>query len=234
MKALALVVIVAASSCATSQVFVPPEQASRLERTLVGERRFLRVSMFGTPFFGDATRKLLTPVAPDQVRLLENPNGSPVNPGPVEATFPVATAVRVRGLEFPSAMVMGQRVLFTPRSLIWVTVELAGAPKNALPFVLVLRPGLRSEAEVLSELERVLSKEDPSPRLEAFSESVREAVRTKRALPEMPAEALEMAWGAPESRRIELVGAQRRETWQWAGKRSAKLVDGRVVDLTDH
>jgi hypothetical protein len=218
--------------CATSQVYVPADQAARLERQLAGEARYLHMSMFSTPFFGDDTKKLLTPVAPDQVRLLENPDGSPVNPGGIEHTWPVGTPVRIKRVEFPSATVMAERVLFTPRSLAWVSVELTSGPRNALPFVLVLRPGLRSEDEVRSEVDRLLSREDPTPQLEAFTEAVREAVRTKNAVVDMPAEALEMAWGSPEVKRIELVGQQRRETWKWAGARSAKLVDGRVSELS--
>jgi len=221
------------AGCATAQVAIPPTQVADLERTLNGDQRFLRVSMFLTPFFGDATKRLLTPVPPELVRLLDGADRKPLNPGPVERIFPAGTAVRITKVEFPSAWVMTERVLYTPRSLVWVYLDVAGAPKNAPPVVLVLRPGLNTDQDFLAELERHLTREDQATRLESFSDPVREAIRAKSVLVEMPAEALEMAWGFPESKRIELVDTQRKETWRWGdGARTATLVDGRLTAFT--
>jgi len=227
------VVALAFTGCVTAQVAIPPTQVSQLERQLNGEQRFLRVSMYVTPFYGDATKRLVTPVAPELVRYLDDTGGKPLNPGPVERTLPAGTAVRIMKVEFPSAWVMTERVLYTPRTLVWVYLDVAGTPKQAPPYVLVLRPGLKTDQEFLAELERHLSREDQARRLETFSEAVREAVRTKAALVDMPAEALEMAWGYPESKKIELVGAQRKETWRWAdGLRTATVVEGRLTTFT--
>ncbi len=233
MRLAGAVVALAFTGCVTAQVAIPPTQVSQLERQLNGEQRFLRVSMYVTPFYGDATKRLVTPVAPELVRYLDDTGGKPLNPGPVERTLPAGTAVRIVKVEFPSAWVMTERVLYTPRTLVWVYLDVAGTPKQAPPYVLVLRPGLKTDQEFLAELERHLSREDQARRLETFSEAVREAVRTKAALVDMPAEALEMAWGYPESKKIELVGAQRKETWRWAdGLRTATVVEGRLTTFT--
>lgn len=224
---------IALGGCATAQVAIPPTQVADLERTLNGDQRFLRVSMFLTPFFGDATRRLLTPVPPALVRLLEGTDRKPLNPGPVERIFPAGTAVRIAKVEFPSAWVMTERVLYTPRTLVWVYLDVAGAPRNSPPVVLVLRPGLQTDQDFLAELERHLTREDQGKRLEGFSDAVREAIRGKSVLVDMPADALEMAWGFPESKRIDLVDAQRKETWRWGdGARTATLIDGRLTAFT--
>ena len=221
------------TGCATAQIAVAPVEAARLERSLAGQTRFLRVSMYSTPFFKDSTRSLLTALPPEEVDLLDNPDGSPVSPGRVERTVAAGTRVRIRQLEFPSATVMAQRVLFTPRTLAWVYLDVAGAPKDAPPSVLVLRPGLTSAQDVLAELERYVSTEDPSPLLGTFSEAVRDAIKMKTATAEMSADALEMAWGYPAQKRLELVNAQRKETWKWPRKRWAVLLDGRVTSLSE-
>ena len=221
------------SGCVTAQVAIAPTQVADLERSLNGEQRFLRVSMYLTPFFGDATKRLLTPVPPELVRLLDGTDGKPLKPGPVERTFPAGTAVRIMKVEFPSAWVMTERVLYTPRTLVWLYLDVAGTPRQAPPYVLVLRPGLKTDQDFLAELERHLTREDQSKRMESFSDGVREAIRTKSVIVDMPAEALEMAWGYPESKRIDLVGAQRKETWRWAeGLRTATLLDGRLTTFT--
>ena len=103
------------SGCATAAIAVPPEQATRLERELTGEERFLKVSMYSTPFFKDASKRLLTPVAPELVQLLDNPDGTPINPGPVKQIFPVGIKARIKGIEFPTPLAMTGRVLMTPR-----------------------------------------------------------------------------------------------------------------------
>ena len=231
MRGALVALALAVAGCATSQSYVAPEEATHLQRELTGQRFFLAASMYVTPFFGDATRALLTPWPPDEVRLLESPDGSPIAPGPVERIVPVGARAQVERLEFPSPTTMAERMLYTPRSLIWVFVKVSGAEVGPRPLVLVLRPGLRSASEVRSELERSLTLQDPGPRLQGWSEAVREAIRAKKAIPDMTAEALEMAWGLPERKRIELVGPERRETWSWPGTRSALLVDGRVTAL---
>jgi hypothetical protein len=224
------VLALALAGCATAQVSVPAEQASSVERELRGEQRFLKVSMYVTPFFGDTTRRLLTPVPPDEVRLLENPDGTPMSPGAVEQIVPAGTPLRIVEVEFPTAVTMTQRMLYTPRTLVWVRVEFATV-KSSRPLVLVLRPGLRTADELRAEVSRALTSEDPRARLEALPDPVREAVRTKTAVVDMSADALEMAWGWPESRRIELIGTSKHERWSWPNKRSATLIDGRVTEL---
>ncbi|MBE2252420.1 MAG: hypothetical protein IAE78_23005 [Myxococcus sp.] len=232
MRSALLGVLLSLSGCATSQVFVPPEQAAALQRSLAGEERYLRIAFFGTPFFGDSTKKLLSPVSPDQVRALNNPDGTPVSPGPVERVFAPGTAARVLKVEFPTAYAMSERVLYTPRTLAWVYLDVAGTPKQSPPYILLLRPGLKDEHEVLSEVERYLSKEPVKPLLDGFTETVRAAVLEKKAIVDMPAEALEMAWGYPEQKRFELEGTVKKETWLYAeGRRQAVLRDGKVAEL---
>jgi hypothetical protein len=149
----------------------------------------------------------------------------------VQATWPAGTRVVILKVEFPSSWVMAERVLYTPRNLAWIYVDVAGSPRG-MPFVLVLRPGIKTEDEFVAELDRLLTRDDPAARIASFSEGAREAIRTKNAVVEMPAEALEMAWGFPESRRIELDGTHRKETWSWAqGRRVAVLVDGAVTEV---
>ena len=218
--------------CTTTQVFIPSEARPGLVRQLEGAERFLKVSCFATPFFGDASKKLLTPVAPDEVRLLDNPDHTPIFPGAVEQTFPAGTLVRIKKVEFPSSFTMTERIFFTPRTLVWLYLDLAGTPRGTYPYVLVLRPGLTDEIGFLAEVERYLTQIDPAARLLAFTDPVREAVRSKRAILDMPADALEMAWGYPESKQITFDSDRKLESWTWpGGRRVALLIDGRVTEL---
>lgn len=189
--------------------------------------------MYLTPFFGDTTKRLLSPVPPELVRLLDDTDGKPLKPGNIERTFVAGTAVHITKVEFPSAWTMTERVLYTPRSLAWVYLDVAGTSKNLPPAVLVLRPGIKTDQEFLAELERYLSAEDASKYLENFSDGIREAIRTKTVIADMPAEAVEMAWGYPESKRVELVGTAKKEVWRWADDlRTATLLDGRLTAFT--
>ena len=218
--------------CTTTQVYIPSEARPGIVRQLEGEDRFLKVSFFVTPFFGDASKKLLAAVQPDELRLLQGTDGTPIHPGAVEAVFPAGTLVRIKKVEFPSSFTMAERMLMTPRTLVWVHLDVGGTPKTAPPYVLVLRPGIRDEAEFLSEVDRYLGKEDPNPRLVALTDPMREAVLTKRAILDMTADALEMAWGYPESKKYSFEGERKLETWTWpGGKRVALLSDGRVTEL---
>lgn len=222
------------AGCATLGRQIPLEQRGSLERRLLGQERFLAMSFYVTPFFGDATLRLLTAWPPDEVRLLDDAGGAPIAPGPIQVVLPAGSRARILKIEFPSALVQAGRVLMTPRSSTWVYLDVAvpGAavrPADTAPLVLVLGTHLGSEVEVLAELERSLAERDPSAQLAQWSPQVREAIAKKQTVPEMPAEAVVMAWGPPESRRITREGELRREEWVWpGGKRRLRIQEGRV------
>lgn len=231
--ALLLLASFATATGCTSHTALSTEERVRLERELAssGRARYLRLSFYVTPFFRDASKKLLTAVPPEEVRLLEDTGGEPVSPGPVERILPAGTRVHVLKTELPTAFVVAERILFTPRTQPWVYLKVDGEPEGP-PLILVLRPQIKSAQEFLAEMERSLAEQDPSRTMEAWPEAVRAAVRNKTAVTDMPAEALEMAWGPPELKRISFEGSVRREDWVYpGGKRRAQLSDGRVTQF---
>jgi hypothetical protein len=228
MRRLLLLAPAALSAGCASYTQLAPQERNAIERGLTGPERekFLKLSYYVTPFFGDASKKLLTHVPPEEVRMLNHPNGEPVNPGPVEKVLPAGRRVRIVRVEFPTSWAVTERVLYTPRTQPWVYLEVADEPRTR-PFILVLRSRINSKDDFLAEVGRFLSDRDPQPMLDGFSEGVREAIRKKTAIAEMPAEALEMSWGYPEIKRID--APNHREMWVYPGRRRiAYLVDGRL------
>lgn len=226
----AVPLLVALAGCA-SYTKLAAEDRARLERDLTGREsaKYLRLSYFVTPFFGDASKKLLSSVPPDEVRLLNHPDGSPVNPGPIEKIIPAGRKVRITKVEFPTSWVVMERIPYTPRHQPWVYLEVEGEPK-AQTFILPLAPGINAHDKFVAELGRYLSEQDPARVMEAWNESVREAVRTKTAVTDMPVDALEMAWGVPELIRKDREGTSLKEVWVYPGrKRIAHILDGRLV-----
>lgn len=226
MRALLALCLAFSSGCASYTQLAPADRAG-IERSLLdAPSKFLRVSFHLTPFFGDKSKRLLTDVPPELVRLMKHPDGSPVNPGPVLETLPAGTRARVVDVEFATALEVAGRVLFTPRDRAWVIVQIEGQP---LPATMVMPSHFRSQAEFLGELERYLSAYDPSPQLAELNPRVQEAVRTKAVVLDMTAAALEMAWGYPEKKNITYEQGARREEWIYVDrKRVAYLLDGRV------
>lgn len=233
-RLLAVLVALVAAGC-KSHTQIAPEDRASLEQTLTGHEadRYLRLSMYTTPFFGDASKRLLTPYPPEDVLLLNDTSGKTVSPGAIEATLPAGAKVHIRQVEFPTAWVVTERILYTPRTWPWVYVDVEGAPKGP-PLVLVLRPNLKTREEFLAEVDRYLSAQDPAAQIGAFSEAVREAIRQKKTVPEMPAEALEMAWGYPEAIKRTLEGTVHNEEWIYpGGRRHAFLTEGRLVRVEE-
>ncbi|MFL5343325.1 MAG: hypothetical protein ACJ8AT_00935 [Hyalangium sp.] len=235
MKRLLVVLVALVAAGCKSHTQIAPEDRASLEHTLTGPEadRYLRLSMYTTPFFGDASKRLLTPYPPEDVLLLNDTSGKTVNPGAIEATLPTGAKAHIRKVEFPTAWVVTERILYTPRTWPWVYVEVEGAPKGP-PLVLVLRPHLKTREEFLAEVDRYLSSQDPAAQISAFSEPVREAIRQKKTVPEMPAEALEMAWGYPETIKRTLEGTAHNEEWIYpGGRRHAFLTEGRLVRVEE-
>ncbi len=235
MKRLLVILLALWGSGCKSHTQIAPEDRAALEQALTGVEadRFLRVSVHVTPFFGDASKRLLTPYPPDEVLLLDDAKGRTMEPGPIEATLPSGARARIRKVEFPTAWVVTERILFTPRTLPWIYVDVEGAPKGP-PLVLVLPGNLKTREEFLAEVGRHLTAQDPATQLAAFPEPVREAIRQKKTVADMPAEALELSWGAPERVVRTLEGTVRNEEWIYpGGKRHAFVSDGRLVRVEE-
>jgi hypothetical protein len=220
------------TSCVTPSVAMPVEQRAGLERQLAGEDRFLKISMFATPLFGDTSKRLLTTVPPEEVRLIDSTDHKPMNPGNIESLFPAGTRVRLKKVEFPSPWTLTSRVLLTPRTETWLYVDIEGTAKNAPPYIWVVRSTVQDDREFLAHLERYFSVEDPRVLLASFGDTIREAITRKQAVLDMSTQALEMSWGYPETKTVTFVADKRQERWTWpGGKRSAILEEGRVTAL---
>jgi hypothetical protein len=234
-KKLLLILLTLLGAGCKSHTLIAPEDRATLEQTLAGPEanRFLRLSMYITPFFGDASKRLLTPYPPEDVLLLNDMKGNTLHPGHTQATVPAGARVRIRKVEFPTAWVVTERIIYTPRTWPWVYVDVEGAPPGP-PLVLVLPPNLKTREEFLAELDRYLPSEDPAPQLNAFSKAVRDAILQKKTVPDMPAEALERSWGYPETIRRTLEGTAHNEEWIYpGGRRHAFLTDGRLVRVEE-
>ena len=205
------------------------EDREGLQRELTREQanRFLRLSYYVTPFFGDSSKRLLTPTPPGELHLV-NDLGQRVRPGGVERVLPAGTTVRILKVEFPTAWVVAHRPIDTPRTLPWVYLQTTPSPSST-PLILLLPSHIDLVDMFDAELDLYASVSDPSPSLARWSEPVREAVRTKNAIPDMPDDALEMAWGYPERKRVSYEGSTRNEEWIYSGGALvAYLVDSRL------
>lgn len=223
--------LLALSFGCSTKLRISAEHRGEVERLLVSKEpnRYLRLSFYVTPFFGDSTKRLLTVLPPEEVDWIAHPDGKTVSPGAVETILPVGTRVRITHVEFPTAWALAERLVYTPRTHPWVFLEIEGQPKD-VPIVLVLRPDGRDAQEVLNDVDQFLSLENPKLQLIQWPEPIQTAVTQKVALTDMPALALEMSWGFPERKNVSYDNGARKEEWIYPGKRRmANLVDGRVV-----
>ncbi|MFP2956604.1 hypothetical protein ACLEPN_01920 [Myxococcus sp. 1LA] len=231
-RILSLSLLAALGAGCASQTRMPPEARTSLNQSLTGPEaeQYLRVSSNVTPLFGDASKRLLTPYAPEDVRLLDDTKGNPINPGAVERILPAGTKLRITRVEFPTSWVITERVLYSPRAWPWVYLQEAGAPESAPPLILVLPPNLDRPEDFRTELEKYLSARDLKPTLDALPPAAQEAVREKKLVVNMSADAVRMAWGPPETVRRSLEGSSKHEEWTYpGGRRRAFLTDGRLA-----
>jgi len=230
-----LLLLALAAGCA-SQTKLSAEARSSLQRDLTtgpAAVRYLKASSYVTPFFGDASKRLLTPYPPDEVRLLNDTKGQPINPGAIQTLVPAGTPVRVLQVEFPTAWAIAERVLYSPRTQPWVYLQVEGAPAGP-PLILVLPPQLDAPEDVRAELDRHLLVQNPAARLGKFPARFQEALKQKRVLEGMPEAALELSWGAPESIRRTLEGPRTNQEWVYpGGKRRVFLTDGVVTRIDE-
>ena len=225
----ALALALALSGCA-SATLIPDDQRLAIVRDLEGRALFLRASVHVLPFFGDTSRRLITPLPPDSVELLEDASGNPILPGPAEGLLALGTRVRIQKVELPTSLAMARRPLYSPRPNPWIFLTVVGEPRDR-PYIAVLRPGIKTREEFLAVFAQLFVDEDPEEGLARYPADVREAVRQKRLLRGMDGDAAKLAWGSPERIHQEVSNGVKLETWTWPlNKRTAKFRDGRLSE----
>jgi hypothetical protein len=221
-----------AAALALLQACVPPSQLplegrETVVRSLSGQPRYLRVAVYVAPFFGDGSRVLLSDRPVGELQVLEAPDGKPITPPQATRILPPGTPVFVDGVQFPTGTIAWSRPLTTPRYNPWLLATVEGVGK---PAVLVLSTENARASDVLAEVGRVLTPDDPTPIYVALPESVREAIREKTIVEGMTREAVGMSWGYPD--RIVMDRPARTEEWHWTNSpRKAFFQDERLVRL---
>ena len=218
-----LLALAVAAACAPRAV-IPDAERERVERELAGERRFARVALYEAPLWGDRTKALLSDEPVDELELVLSAGGTPIPPPPAERVVPPGTPARIVQIEFPTGWTIARRVVMTPRYHPWAYVEVPGDPR---PHVVVLQQTAVSFEDVRAELDRVLTRDDPSSLFSALPEEQRAAIRRKELVEGMGPRAVEMAWGLPERKKIDRPAAT--EEWAWPGKRRAFFQEERLL-----
>jgi hypothetical protein len=230
---LAAAALAAVQGCATGYNFLSGDERREAERLVLLEGdRYLQLSYYVTPFFGDDSKRLLSQYPPEELKMVLQPNGDPVIPGPTQKIVPAGARVKILGIEFPTSWAIASRVVYTPRFQPWLFVAVQGEPPE-FPLVIPLRQSLHSVEEVRAEVDRYLSRKDLAPFLATLTEGVRTSIRNKEARLDMPLQALQMAWGYPQRRHITFdQNGNRTESWEYNdGQRQAIVQDDRVLKL---
>ena len=204
---------------------VPDAERQRISRELDGQQRWLAVSLHAGPLYGDGSKLLVSPHPFRELELLQDVDGRVIEPPPAERVIPAGTPVRISRVELPTGWIIARRVVMTPRYHPWVFLE---APGESQPLVLVLRQDAATYDDVRAELDAVLTGTDPAPVIRALSAEQRAAMERKSVLEGMSPRAVEMAWGPPWKRILDVPA--RREEWVWPGEhRRVWFEDGRLV-----
>ena len=224
MRRLASVLALALLAACTPRAVIPDAERQKVQTELGGQTRWLRVAAYVAPFWEDHSKILLSDEPLGGLDLVERPDGTPVAPPSAERILLPGTALKVREVEFATSWIIAKRVLMTPRYHPWVLLD---APGERRSYVIVLSQTAASADEVRTELDRLLSTDDPSSLYLSLPVEQRDAISRKELLDGMSPRAVEMAWGFPERRRIDRPAAT--EEWIWPdGKRKAFFQEERL------
>lgn len=212
------------ASCAPPSM-IPSAGRETVVRSLSRQARYLRVAVYVGPFFGDGSRVLLSDRPISELSLLESPGGQPILPPAPTRILPPGTPVFVDSVQFPTGTIVWSRPVTTPRYNPWLLASVEGERR---PAVLVLSSESQSADDVVAEVGRVLTADDPTPIFAALPEPVRDAIREKALVEGMTRQAVAMAWGYPD--RIVMDRPTQAEEWFWTGgDRRAAFQDDRLV-----
>jgi len=224
MRRLAAASLALLASCAPPSL-LPAEGRDTVVRSLSRQPRYLRVAVYVGPFFGDGSRVLLSDRPISELSVLESPGGQPILPPAPTRILSPGTPLFVDSVQFPTGATLWSRPVTTPRYNPWLLGSVEGERR---PAVLVLSSESKSAEDVVAEVGRVLTANDPTPVFAALPEPVRDAIREKALVEGMTRQAAAMAWGYPD--RIVMDRPTQSEEWFWTGgNRRAAFQDDRLV-----
>lgn len=209
-KAALLSLALAAAGCVTP----PMKQVDRdhVYHHYFERDRQLAHSMVVSPFFRDASRRLLLEQPPEEAVMLVTPRGQPIVPGKAQEVLPAGTRVHVAEVAFPTAWNAIYRIM-TPAERTWVEMTVRNR-SGRVRYVLALRPDLDTEAKYRAEIDRMLTETDVDAEVAQLPDLDRDAVRTREIVPGVSKRALELALGA--TRYVSPVpGEAGVEEWTW-------------------
>ncbi|MGO9830540.1 MAG: hypothetical protein ACLPJH_10400 [Myxococcaceae bacterium] len=217
---LASLAMFAALGCAPRAALTPSERGAVLQDARTEGVRWLQVSARPYRLAEGNWPPALAPLPPPEWEI----GGHPPPAGQVlDGIVPAGTPASIVRIDFPVGP-FGQK---SQHRDTYVTVQLG----NGRQAVLVVDGALGSEGAFWDEVELWLTPLSPASAEEGWNEAVRAAVKEKRTLSEMPAEAVVAAWGYPRTRVVLFSANGRRESWTWpGGMRSAEFQDGHLVD----
>jgi hypothetical protein len=230
--ALLSLVFLLAAGCA-SATLIPDTDRAQLEKKLTGESRYLKVSLYKGPFWQDEDKVLLSDVPPNDLNYLTDTKGEVIRAGGATGVVEAGRRAKIIKVEFPTAVTVAGRMIYTPRFNPWVYLQVDGEdPKK--PQLMVFRDNIKTQEEFQAQLARLLTEDDVAPKLAAYPEGIRQAILTKQIVRDMDPAAVEMAWGYPQKKSIEIKGQERSEVWTYsAGVRTVTLQDGKVLRSQD-
>jgi hypothetical protein len=225
MRRLLVAAVLLASAACFPRATIPDEDRQRVSSDFRSQHRFLRVALWSGVFFGDREKLLLADQPFPELDLLESPDGKPIPPPQPEKVLPPGTAVKIKEIEFPTGFLIAQRVVMTPRYHPWIYLEVEHDERT---FVMVLPQTLKSYDDAKAEIDKFLSTDNPRAQLDSLPTAQKDAVLKKAVVEGMSPQAIEMAWGFPERKRVDRPAHS--EEWIWpGGKRHAYLQDDKLT-----
>jgi len=222
LRTLSLLALTAAAAACYPPPVLSPEGREKVVRSSANQARYLRVAVYAGPFFGDDSRVLVADRPAAELVL----DGAPPGALPsFDRVLPPGTPLFVDGVQFPTGTAVWTRPASTPRYQPWVVGRTAGEGR---PVVMLLSARAANSQDLLAEMGRVLTADDPGPAFRALPDFQRAAIQRKEVVEGMGREAAAMAWGYPD--RIVLEEPGRTEEWSWSdGRRRATFQDDRLV-----
>jgi hypothetical protein len=216
-----LLLVLLFAGCATTAV--PGRERDQVNLALANQVRQLSQSVIVTPFFRDASRRLLLTQPPEEVELVINPRGGRKSPGQVVEVLPAGTPVRVLSVDFPTWWTSMTRQLITPSERTWLELAVEGRPATP-SHVFALRPNLRSADESFDEILRFLTADDVAAEVARLPEADQRAVRTRALSEGLSMRAVELAWGRPNLREVRGDGTDVVEDWTFRSDAGVRRV----------
>lgn len=193
-----------------NHIKIPDSAQKHINKEVLQTTLWLKQSLYSGQFYDDNRYQLLYPRPFEELKYVKTVDGDFILPPAAKEIIPAGSKVIISKIEWPSAGVIFNRPILSPRNWPWVYLRVARdrGPVTTLrdqTYIMILPENITDEASFNHWKNTYFAKQDPNEWLLSYDKKILSGILHKKPIMGMDYQALTATLGQPNHLKKELI-----------------------------